>query len=154
MTISLAAWVLLLSAMLSPGRVQAPTAAPAGLVIRDAWVRASTATRTSSSAYLTIDNGTPTGTALVKIALDGVGDAQVHTMVEQQGQATMRPLAAVPVAAHAVVELAPGGTHVMLMDIARPLQAGTTVAMTLTFDNGWTRTVRATVRPLSAVSVR
>ena len=40
------------------------------------------------------------------------------------------------------------------MDIARPLQAGTTVAMTLTFDNGWTRTVRAVVRPLSAVSVR
>jgi copper(I)-binding protein len=154
MTVSLAGWVLLLSAMLSPGTVPARTAAPAGLVIRDAWVRASTATRTSSSAYLTIDNGTPTGTALVKIGLNGVGDAQVHTMVEQHGQATMRLLAAVPIAAHAVVELAPGGTHVMLMDIARPLQVGTTVAMTLTFDNGWTRTVRAVVRPLSAVSVR
>ena len=154
MTAALPCCVLLLSALLAPGMPQAHTVAPPSLVIRDGWVRASTAIRTSSSAYFTIENGTPDGIALVKISLEGVGNAQVHTTVEQNGQTSMRHLASVPVPAHAVVELAPGGTHVMLMDIVRPLEVGTTVAMTLTFDNGWTRTARAVVRPLSATAAR
>jgi hypothetical protein len=75
-------------------------------------------------------------------------------MADQQGRAVMRPLSALHVPARGSIDLAPGGTHVMLMDIARPLKAGTTVEMTLTFDDGRTRTVRAVVRPLSAISAR
>jgi len=41
-----------------------------------------------------------------------------------------------------------------LTDIARPLAVGRIVEMRLTFDDGGTRTVRAVVRPLSAMSVR
>jgi copper(I)-binding protein len=42
----------------------------------------------------------------------------------------------------------------MLIDVAGPLRRGTTVEMTLTFDDGQVRKVRAVVRPLSAMSVR
>jgi copper(I)-binding protein len=42
----------------------------------------------------------------------------------------------------------------MLMDVARPLKVGTIVEMTVTFDDGRTRRIRALVRPLSAMSAR
>lgn len=146
--------LMIAAALLSPAG-DAASAAPQGeITVRDAWVRESTATRTSSSAYFTIENRTNKAVTLVKVSLDDVADAQVHSMADQQGRAVMRPVSALPVPARGSVDLAPGGTHVMLMDIARPLKAGTTVEMTLTFDDGRTRTVRAVVRPLSAMSAR
>jgi periplasmic copper chaperone A len=147
--------ILLLAAALPSGAaVGAQDGRDAGVVIRDAWVRESTAARTSSSGYFTIENRTDTAVGLVKVALDGAADVQVHTIVEQQGQTAMRPVSVLRVPAHGSVDLAPGGTHVMLMDLARPLKVGTTVELTLTFDNGRTRKILAVVRPLSAVSAR
>jgi copper(I)-binding protein len=152
---SLQAALLLLAAALSPGAATGPQAArDDGLVVRDAWVRESTPARTSSSGYFTIDNRTDRAVALVKVSVDGVADAQVHAIAGDQGQTVMRPLPALQIPAHGSVDLTPGGTHVMLMDIARPLKVGATVEMTVTFDDGRTRRVRALVRPLSAMSAR
>lgn len=147
--------LMLLSAALAADAAAQGRAAPAGgLAIQDAWVRESTAARTISSGYFRIENRTDRPVSLVKVSLQGVGDAQLHSVVEQQGQSAMRPLASIPIPAHGAVDLAPGGAHVMLMDIARPLRIGTSVEMTLTFDNRQTRKVRAVVRPLAAVSAR
>jgi copper(I)-binding protein len=152
---SLQAMLLCLSAALPPAGAAPGRGAPAGgLVVRDAWVRESTASRTTSSGYFTIDNRTDTPLALVRVSLEGVRDAQMHAVVEQQGRAGMRPLAAIPIPARGSVSLAPGGAHVMLLEVARPLRAGTSVEMTLRFDNKQTRRVRAVVRPLSAMSAR
>jgi copper(I)-binding protein len=145
---------LLSAALWSAAAAQEPATPGGGLAIRDAWVRESTATRTISSGYLRIENRTARPVALVKVSLQGVGDAQLHAIVEQNGQSTMRPLTAIPIPAHGAVDLAPGGAHVMLMDIARPLRIGSSVEMTLTFDNKQTRRVRALVRPLGAMTAR
>ena len=125
-----------------------------GIVIGDAWVRESTATRTSSSGYLRIVNRTDRPVALVRVFVAGAAGAQLHAIVDQQGRTEMRPLSRLTIPANASVDLAPGGTHIMLTDIARPLAVGRTVEMRLTFDDGGTRTVRAVVRPLSAMSAR
>jgi copper(I)-binding protein len=130
------------------------TAADADIVVRDAWVRESTSLRTSSSGYCRIENRTARPVALVKVTVDGVKDTQVHTTVDQQGQATMRSVTRLTIPAHASVDLAPGGTHLMLTGIPRPLHVGDSIAVRLTFDDGRTRQARAIVRPLSAVSVR
>jgi len=42
-------------------------------------------------------------------------------------------LGALPIGAGASVELAPGGTHVMLVDLETPLAAGASVELTLVF---------------------
>jgi periplasmic copper chaperone A len=152
---SLQAMLLCLSAALpSGGAAQGHTAPAGGLVVRDAWVRESTASRTTSSGYFTIDNRTDTSVALVRVALEGVRNAQMHAVVEQQGQAGMRSLATISIPARGSVSLVPGGAHVMLIEVARPLRPGTSVEMTLTFDNKQTRRVRAVVRPMSAMSAR
>ena len=124
------------------------------LAIRDAWVRESTALRRSSSGYCRIENPTDTPVALVRIRVPGVGEAQVHAMTQRDGQMMMHPVSSLTIPAHGAVDLAPGGTHVMLTDIARPLTAGSTLDMQFTFDDGRTRTVRAVVRTLGAMSIR
>jgi len=145
-------WTIVLLASLSAA---APARASADqLIVRDAWVRESTAVRTTSGGYCTIENRTGTPVKLLQVRVDGVGDTQIHTMVERNGHVSMQPLPGVEIPARGVVTLAPGATHLMLMDIATPLRAGTSVTMTLRFDNNQTRQVRAAVRPLSATSVR
>src|SRR5262249_21281338 len=134
--------------------ILAPRQGDAAVVFRDAWVRESTATRTSSAAYMRIENRTGKAVALVQVTVPGVKAARVHAAVDRQGRTAMEPLAKLTIPAGGSVDLAPGETHVMLTGIARPLVAGASIEMRLTFDDGHTRTVRAIVRPLSAMGVR
>jgi copper(I)-binding protein len=74
--------------------------------------------------------------------------------VSQDGDAVMRRLESFTIPARSAVDLAPGGTHLMLFDVNPPLVAGDAAMMTLTFDNNLQETVRAVVRPLAAMSAR
>jgi copper(I)-binding protein len=150
------AWAMIvLLAGSSPAVAVPPLRQTAGaIVVRDAWVRVSTARRTSSSGYCRIENMTDTAVVLTKITAHDVGRAEVHTMTDHGGQMSMHPVEKLTIPPRGVVELAPGGTHIMLTDIAAPLTAGRTLEMQFTFDNGRTETVRAIVRPLDAVSIR
>jgi hypothetical protein len=142
--------IVCLLAVMAIGASQAPA-----VVISDAWVRESTELRTSSSAYLRIENRTDRALTLLRIAVDGVRDARLHEAVEQDGHTSMQPVARLTIPPRGTVDLAPGGTHVMLTDVRRPLRVGQRgVVVRLTFDDGKTRLARAIVRPLSAVSVR
>lgn len=146
----LAAWIVSLQ-----GTEAEPSAAaaPSNIAVRDAWVRESSAIRTVSSGYLTIDNRAAHDLALIGVAVQGAGRAELHTVV-QDGDAVMRPVDSLTIPARSSVELAPGGTHVMLFDVNPPLVAGNAATMTLTFGDNQQETVRAVVRPLAAMSVR
>ena len=124
------------------------------IVVRDAWVRQTSVTRTVSSGYLQIDNRTSAPIALVKVVVDGVRNTQVHRVAEENGRTAMTPVARLVIPQHSSVTLEPGGTHLMLTDVVRPLRAESTIRMILTFDNRQTRAVRAVVRPLDATSAR
>jgi copper(I)-binding protein len=129
-------------------------AASSGIVVRDAWVRESTATRTVSSGYLTIENRTGREVKLVRLAVDGAGRAELHEIVRDGAQSHMRPATSLRIPPNGAVGLAPGGTHVMLFDVNPPFVRGKIVTMTLTFDDGRSEKIRAVVRPLSAMSPR
>jgi copper(I)-binding protein len=70
------------------------------------------------------------------------------------GDAVMHGVESVRIPARSSVDLAPGGTHLMLFDVDPPLVAGESANMTLTFDDQRQETVRAVVRPLAAMSAR
>lgn len=146
----IAAWIVSLQ---RPAGAPPAAAAASEIVVRDAWVRESTAARTVSSGYVTIENRAARELTLMGVAVEGAGRAELHTMV-QNGDAAMRGIESVRIPARSSVDLAPGGTHVMLFDVTPPLVAGDAVMMTLTFDNHEQRTVQAAVRPLAAMSAR
>ena len=153
MTLTALGALLPLVALLVPGLAQ-PRAGKDQIAVRDAWVRVSSAARTVSSGYLVVENRASTPLALVRVEVEGVGNAELHAVVEENGRTTMKAIARLPVPPRGSAALAPGGTHLMLTEITRPLRLGTTLRMTLTFDNRQTRTVRAIVRPLDAMSAK
>lgn len=75
------------------------------------------------------------------------GRVEVHEVVPDGGGMAMRPkaggLAVPPGGTH---DLTPGGDHLMLMDLRKPMQPGADVALTVLFDDGSTLPVTAQVR--------
>ncbi|MBO0681270.1 copper chaperone PCu(A)C [Mycolicibacterium sp. S2-37] len=76
------------------------------------------------------------------------GRVEVHEVVpDASGAKTMRPKAGgITVPAGGTRELAPGGDHLMLMDLTGPLQPGAHVALTVMFDDRSTLPVTAQIR--------
>ena len=62
------------------------------------------------------------------------------------GMMTMSPVDQIPVPAGGTAVLEPGGFHIMMMGLAAPLEPGTTVEVTLTFENAGEVVVSADVR--------
>ena len=115
--------------------LQPPAVSPGDIVVRDAWVRESTANRTTSAGYLTIENRSARDVTLTGVAIEGAKRVELHAMSHDAGQSTMTSVGQVRIPAHGSVELAPGGLHAMVFDIATPFERGRTVTMTLTFDD-------------------
>jgi len=124
-----------------------PASSPA-VSVGDAWARATVPGQMGSAAYFTIRNGG--GADKLLSVTSPAADASLHSSSIDNGVMRMRPLPALEIPANGAVELKPGGTHVMLMGLKQPLQAGTTLELDLKFEKSGERRVNAEVRPASA----
>lgn len=116
------------------------------VTVAEAWARPSLVPGGASAAYFTVSTD---GAADRLIAVSSPVAARVelhsHT-VDEAGVARMRPVAAVAVEPGSPTALVPGGLHVMLMGLDRPLSEGETVPLTLVFERAGELTVEAPVR--------
>ncbi|MGB7739310.1 MAG: copper chaperone PCu(A)C [Steroidobacteraceae bacterium] len=119
--------------------------APHTVTVSGAWARATPPGMTVAAVYLTLTGG-PQTDRLVGAATPRAGMAQIHVVSEAEGMARMRPTEGVDVPAHASVALAPQGTHIMLMDLPRPLVAGEHFPLTLQFEQAGKIDVSVAVR--------
>ena len=103
----------------------------ADVTVSDAWARATRPGQKVGAAYMTLQS--PADTALVKVESPAAGTVEIHTMTMNDGVMKMRMLENLPLKANETVKLAPGGFHLMLFDLAKPLQAGETVQFTQHF---------------------
>ena len=124
-------------------------AQPPPLVAQNAWVRA-TPGADLAAAYLTLRNVSRNAVTVTGVQSPVAGHAMIHETTEQGGQSRMRPHEQLVVAPGMTVKFEPGGLHVMLHDLKRPLTVGQTVPLVITLAGGGTLKVTATVRPLSA----
>lgn len=119
-----------------------------GLEIAHAWSRPAPAGRVGV-AYLTVtDSGAPD--RLIGASSPVAGRVELHQSTTVNGVATMRPVDGLPVAPGAPAVLAPGGYHLMLRDLKRPLAAGQSFPLTLEFAKAGALTTTVTVAPLGA----
>jgi copper(I)-binding protein len=118
------------------GRTDArTTVATAGqLAIYDAYAPASPAPDIAS-LYFTIVNFGERADTLRSVGTP-MGTAQLHEVVTEGGRSMMRHVHALSIAPGDTVRLAPGGYHVMITELIRPLQVGDTLGVTLTFTRG------------------
>ncbi len=116
---------------------------PGGEVtLLDGWVRATTGAEDTSmtGAFMRIENTTDRQITLAGASADVAARAEIHEMVMQDGAMVMQPLeGGLEIAAGETAVLQPGGNHVMLMGLDRPLAPGDEVTVTLQFADGSTQ---------------
>ena len=105
------------------------------LVITQAWSRATPGGAKVGGGYLTIENKGSAPDRLTGGSTDVAGKLQVHEMAVNNGVMTMRPLDnGLTIEPGKTVRLAPGGYHLMLIDLKSPLKQGDKLPITLEFE--------------------
>jgi copper(I)-binding protein len=105
------------------------------LVITQAWSRATPGGAKVAGGYLTIQNKGSAADRLIGGSADVADKVQVHEMATTNGVMTMRPLdKGLSIEPGKTVKLAPGGYHLMLLDLKSPLKLGDKVPVTLEFE--------------------
>jgi copper(I)-binding protein len=122
----------------------------AGLKISDAWARASIGPGLVGVAYFTLHNEGAAPAELLAVTTPAASEAKLHSTEMEDGVMKMRALKDLTVAPGETLQLAPGGSHVMLTGLAKPLEEGSSFPLTLDF--GEAGTVELWVEVLSVAS--
>ena len=104
-----------------------------GVAISDNWVRANAPGQSVGAAYMTLLSAQDS--TMVKVESDIAGSVEIHSMKMEDGVMKMRMLEELPLKAGEQEKLAPGGFHLMLFDLKKPLTVGESVNFTLSFKN-------------------
>lgn len=86
------------------------------------------------AAYLTVLNDGSSGDRVIALDTDIAKAAEMHTTVLEGDIVQMRRLEAVEVAPGRRISFAPGGMHIMLIGVVRPLKQGERFRLTLRFE--------------------
>lgn len=121
-------------------------AADQAVVVEDAYVRLVPAASPNTAAFMRLRNPTAAARAVVGGASPAARTVELHTHLHEDGVMRMRRVERIDVAAGGTTELAPGGLHVMMFDLVRPLVDGETVELELELDDGQRVRVAAPVR--------
>lgn len=105
------------------------------IAITGAFARAMLPGQKVGGGYLTIANTGGAADRLLSVASPVAGSVALHEMAMKGDIMTMRPLQGpLDIPAGGTVELKPGATHLMFMDVGTPFAKGATIPVTLTFE--------------------
>ena len=110
----------------------ATATAQAQVKVDNAWVRGAVPGQLATGAFLDITSARDA--TLVKAESAIAGSTEVHSMEMKNNLMTMREVPKVDLPAGKQVRFAPGGFHIMLMDLKQPVKNGDTVALKLTIE--------------------
>ena len=99
------------------------------------WSRATPKGSQVAIGYMTIKNSGTKPDRLIGGSIDVAANFELHSMVMENGVAKMRELKGVEIGPGQTVEFKPGGSHVMFVDLKRPLSKGEHVKGTLIFEH-------------------
>lgn len=148
------AGALLALPLAASAQTPAPPEIKAGtLKIETPWTRATPGGAKVAGGYLTITNTGTTADRLVGGSLPQAGRFEVHEMKTENGVMTMRPITGgLEIKPGETVKLAPGGYHVMFMELKEPLKEGETLAGELRFEKAGTVAVQYKVQAIGATT--
>lgn len=114
-----------------------PMLAQAELVIEQGWIRAVPPVSTTTAGYFVARNTGEAALVLEGVSAEIAGAAEMHEMsANEDGTRSMHRLREVILAAGDSVAFAPGGKHLMLFRLARPLTVGESLPVCLAVRGG------------------
>lgn len=138
--------ILALMALLPMASVRGAEPVRVGdLVIESPWARASIGTNRPAAAYFTITNEGQDDDHLIGLETPVAERAEVHATVNDGGVMKMLPVEDLDIKPAEKLTLEPGGLHVMLMGLRRPLKRGNSFPLTVRFEKAGSATVQVPV---------
>lgn len=107
----------------------------ASVMFVDGYVRAMPPSVPNSAAYFTLMNH-GSSVNLIGIEVAFANEAQLHTVLEEDGMVKMRQVPSFEIPEHGRLTLSESGEHVMLLGLNQPLVSGESVDLMLKFDDG------------------
>ena len=114
------------------------------------WTHATPPGATTAVAYLKLVNGGATPMRLIGGSTPVAARVEIHVMSMEGGVMRMRPTPALDIAPGAMVELKPGGLHLMLVGLNRQLMQEEMVPLTLLFADGGKISIELYVEEMGA----
>jgi copper(I)-binding protein len=110
------------------------TACFSQVTVENPWARASAPGAKVAAGYMTIRNQAAAPDRLVAVSSTVAARVETHVHIREGDVVRMREVKGYDVPAKGMLELKPGGAHLMFVNIARPLKEGDKVAATLKFE--------------------
>ena len=131
----------------------AATLTQAQVTVRDAWVRGTVPKQQASGAFMQLSADKDTRLIAAKSPVANV--VELHEMVMDGDVMKMRQIPGLDIVPGRVLDLKPGGFHVMLIDLKGQLKGGDVVPITLVFEDSktkktFTQDIKAPVTALGA----
>ena len=128
----------------APDTTAVTTPATPVITVSGQWARTSPDATDMGAAYLTINSDTDDSLVSAMVDSSVAAMAEIHEMVPVESEMstestmdssamTMKEVDHIDIFAGTALELKPGGYHVMLMKLVKPLLTGETFKVTLTF---------------------
>lgn len=130
----------------APNTAAPTTTASAALVVDGAWIRQPPPGARMLGGYLRLKNPGSTAVKVVSASTSLSPRAELHTHLKIDGMMKMRQVPFIEVPAGGEVVLAPGGLHLMVMQLPAVPKEGDVVDVTLTLEGDRTVAFKAPVR--------
>lgn len=108
------------------------------VTVENAWARATFALAKTGAVYLSIDNQSENNLKLLSVSVDSTvaSDAQLHeTQMEEEMMQMREATDGFEIPSGSTLEFSPGGKHIMLMGLEKPLTTGEQFVLSLRFEN-------------------
>ena len=128
-------------ALLTAVAVGACSGPTGSMTVTDAWAPPTPPSIDVAAIYVSIENATGNDDRIISATTDRCGRIELHaTQIDDDNIMMMRPAgpSLLTVDSDDTIEMAPGGLHMMCLDMPRPLSAGETIDVTVMFESGAT----------------
>lgn len=106
------------------------------LQVREAYVREMPPGQSTSAGFMKLVNSGKRPVALIGATSDGAGAVEIHRHRHENGMMQMERVTRVEVPAQGQLVFAPGGYHLMLINLKRSYRAGDKINITLLDEEG------------------
>ena len=120
--------ILAVAVLTAPATAKAPVHHVSG------WARATVPAQSGSAAYLTIHNAGPGSDRLLSVSTPAAASASIHSTSMAGGIMRMRSAGPQTIAPNQKLQMKPGGLHLMVTGLRKPLKAGERLPLTLRFE--------------------
>ena len=121
------------------------------LMIEGAFARASSGHGKNSAAYLSLHNHSPNDDYLIDAKTNISAMTSIHNHINDKGIMKMRAVKQIVIPANGSIKLQPGGFHIMLMGLKKPLLEGDKFDLTLIFKKAGTVLCSVLVKKMHAM---